>query len=87
MNFHETVMGHKFFNNDFPRLLRELSLLRKTVEEQNQLWQDAPAPLPCALCKVCVHYNDGKFYPDCRDCVANTWGNFQHVDDAKNQYL
>lgn len=84
VQFHETVMGRKFFSNDFPRLLRELSLLRKTVEEQNQIWQNPQAPLPCALCKVCVHHNNGQFYPGCRDCVANTWGNFRHVDDTES---
>lgn len=87
MNFHETVIGHKFFNNDFPKLLRELSGLRTAIEEQNKLQKEEFAPLPCALCKVCVHYNDGKFCPGCCDCVAHNWGNFQHVDNTENQYL
>lgn len=80
--FHETVMGRKFFSNDFPRLLRELSVLSEATRRQNELSEKpASGPLPCALCRVCVYYNDGEFHPACRDCIANGWGNFRHKDD------
>lgn len=81
MEFHETSMGRKFFANDFPRLLRELSALNEATRKHNELSESATGPLPCALCRVCADYNDGDFHPSCHDCIAHGWGNFYHKDD------
>lgn len=85
MQFHETAMGKEFFLNSMPKLIRELSGIRAAIETQNKLQKEALAPPPCALCRVCARYNDGKFCSDCCDCVTNNWCKFQHVDKATNK--
>lgn len=78
---HETSMGQKFFMRDFPRLTNAIAELNETLKKRENTRDNVTAPLPCALCRVCVYYNDGGFHPACRDCIGNGWGNFRHKDD------
>lgn len=40
-NFHETVMGHRFFGSQLPKLINAIERLAMAVEESNALHKAA----------------------------------------------
>ena len=81
MNFLETRAGQDFITHTMPRLVKAIEEHTAMLKEQEKCkpasTQAAP---PCSLCHVCVHFNNGEHYPGCRDCTANCWGNFVHIN-------
>lgn len=39
MDFHETVMGHRFFEMQLPKLIKALETQNELIKQQNELMQ------------------------------------------------
>lgn len=72
-DFFQTVGGQNFIN----AYRRQMERIATALEHKND------AAPPSQLCHVCQHYNNGGFHAVCRDCLANGWKNFYHVNDTE----
>ncbi|NLT13380.1 MAG: hypothetical protein GXY05_03460 [Clostridiales bacterium] len=68
MQFHETVMGRRFFEAQLPALI-------KALEQIAENGKRIEPPMP--RCRFCSNYNNGKLSVPCGACNRTDGGCFE----------
>lgn len=78
-DYYSTV-NLQYFRCDLERLWNILSRTGYT-KNQIELSMDAQERIPpCTLCPNCMHFHNGAHAPICRDCIRNSFLQFEHVE-------